>query len=173
MTLIIFETRCLRLVYLRLVCEGCSILLSNDRNKFYETTDHLQQLRALFWTWNLNVLPGSFTELIQPCGPETLQNVEKCSRHFWLLHGDRQTVPTIRFSVSIATFLSFKLFCSDSPFVVAPRCLFIISSPALPRRIIVLLSSLCRSIWHLFWAKLENLPDCTEINQLPVFTWRH
>ena len=41
-----FETFFLRLVHLCEVFENCSIRLSNDWNHFYETTDHLQQLRA-------------------------------------------------------------------------------------------------------------------------------
>ena len=163
---LIFETRCLRLVYLRLVCEGCSILLSNDQNKFYETTDHLQQLRALFWTWNLYVLPGSFHWIHSTLWPMA-RNVATCWKVFtpFLITAWWSTNDSYHSVFSIVAFLSFTLFCSDSPlFVVAPSCLFIISSPALPRRIIVLLSSLCRA----FWAKLENLPGCTEINQWKV-----
>ena len=83
----------LRLVHLCKVrvFENCSIRLSNDWNHFYETTDHLQQFRTdkfstFFKSEAFTFSSASYWIKFIQLWLETLQDIERFSRPFCLLH---------------------------------------------------------------------------------------
>ena len=115
-----FETRFLRLVHLFEVFENCSIRLSNDRNNFYETNDHLQQFRAdkLSSFFKNQAFTFSSASLIESHSTLT-RNVathRKVFAPFLFIAFDRRTIPFFGFPYSCVPI--FHFFSSGSQLCV-------------------------------------------------------